>query len=111
MTVKELIETECFKVLHGDKNLTRTISRPYCCDLLSLAMGSAPSGCAWVTVMGNVNTLAVAALADAACVILAQGISLDEYALKKAKEQDITVLQSTEPVFETALEIYRQLHG
>lgn len=111
MTLKELIDTRCFKVLHFGENPERTISKPYCCDLLSIAMGSAPADSAWVTVMGNVNTLAVASLTDAACVILAQDIQLDENALGKAKEQGITVLQSSSPIFETALEIYRRLHG
>ena len=31
-------------------------------DLLSLAMARAPADCAWVTVMGNMNTVAVATL-------------------------------------------------
>ena len=47
---------------------------PFCCDLLSVAMGKAPAGCAWVTVMGNMNTLAVATLADAACGIAASSL-------------------------------------
>lgn len=68
-------------------------------------MGRAPAGCAWVTVMGNLNTLAVAALADAACVILAEGAMLDEAAVKKAALQGITVLRTEEPVFETALAV------
>ena len=33
-------------------------------DLLSWAMGRAKEGDAWFTVMGNVNTVAVAALTD-----------------------------------------------
>ena len=70
----------------------REITKPFCCDLLSIAMGKAPAGCAWVTVMGNMNTLAVASLTEAACVILAEGAVLDEAAAKKAVEQGITVL-------------------
>ncbi len=66
----------------GD-GLDREITTPFCCDLLSIAMGRAPSGCAWVTVMGNMNTLAVAALTDAACVILAEGAVLDEVAKRR----------------------------
>lgn len=66
-------------------------------------MGKAPAGCAWVTVMGNMNTLAVATLADAACIILAEGAALDETARKKAEQQDIMVLATEKPVFEAAL--------
>lgn len=35
--------------------------------------------------MGNINTLAVVALTDAACVVLAGGAHLDEAALAKAR--------------------------
>lgn len=106
MTVQNLIESELFEVIHSGSNVNKTITTPFCCDLLSIAMGKAPEGCAWVTVMGNINTLAVAALADAACIILAEGISLDDAALQKAKEQEITVLRTEKPVFDGALAVY-----
>lgn len=91
--------------------MDREITIPFCCDLLSIAMGRAPSGCAWVTVMGNMNTLAVAALTDAACVILAEGAVLDEVAKKKAVDQEITVLSTEMPIFEAALKIHGLLQG
>lgn len=107
MTVKEVIQSEAFLLLQEGEDTQREITGPYCCDLLSIAMGRAPEGCAWVTVMGNINTLAVASLADAACVILAEGVTLDEVALAKAKEQGITVLRTELPVFETALQVHQ----
>ena len=105
MTVQGLIDKGLFDVVNKGDGLDREITTPFCCDLLSIAMGRAPAGCAWVTVMGNLNTLAVAALADAACVILAEGAMLDEAAVKKAALQGITVLRTEEPVFETALAV------
>ena len=110
MTVQNLIEKQIFETVYKTADEGREITGVYCCDLLSIAMGHAPEGCAWVTVMGNMNTLAVAALTEAACIILAEGISLDETALKKAKEQEITVLKTELPIFEAALMIYRLLH-
>ena len=83
----------------------------FCCDLLSIAMGKAPADCAWVTVMGNVNTIAVATLADVSCVVMAEGVQLDETARARAKEQGVTVLATEEPVFEAALNIYRELES
>ena len=111
MTVRGLMEQGIFKVVNQGDGLDREITTPFCCDLLSIAMGRAPAGCAWVTVMGNMNTLAVAALTDAACVILAEGMELDGASVKKAEEQGITVFASEEPVFDTALEIYRMISG
>ena len=110
-TVQQLIDSGLFALLNKGDETEREITVPFCCDLLSVAMGRAPAGCAWVTVMGNMNTLAVASLTDAACVILAEGMELDEAAGKKAKEQGITVLASEKPVFDTALEIYGMVSG
>lgn len=110
MTVEGLISKDLFQVVNMGNQLATEITVPYCCDLLSFAMGRMSAGSAWVTVMGNVNTLAVATLADAACIVLAEGSSLDEVAAQKAKEQGITVLSTEQPIFETALLIYQQLH-
>ena len=109
--VKELLDSGKFQVIHAGDDPEREITTPFCCDLLSVAMGKAPAGCAWVTVMGNMNTLAVATLADAACIILAEGAALDETARKKAEQQDIMVLATEEPVFEAALWVWQQMQG
>lgn len=111
MTVQELIGKKLFEVINQGGNQEREITKPFCCDLLSVAMGKAPEGCAWVTVMGNMNTLAVASLADVACVVLAEGACLDEVAAKKAIQQEITVLKTEKPIFTAALEIWQEQHG
>lgn len=85
----------------------REISRIFCCDLLSIAMSKAPADSVWVTVMGNRNTLAVASLVDVACIVLAEGVSLDEGTLAKAEEEGISVLTTDLPVFDIALKIYQ----
>lgn len=111
MTVQELIDSGLFAVVNQGDGTGREITKPFCCDLLSIAMGRAPAGCAWVTVMGNMNTLAVATLTDAACVIMAEGAALDEIALKKAVQQEITVLRTGQPIFEAALAVNKLLDG
>lgn len=111
MTVEELINTKEFGVLNKGDKLKREITVPYCCDLLSIAMGRMPQGAAWVTVMANVNTLAVASLAEAACIILAEGSRFDEADIVKAKEQGITVLHTDLPVFDAALLVYNKINA
>lgn len=111
MTVRELTDSGVFETVNIGDGMEREITKPFCCDLLSIAMGRAPAGCVWVTVMGNMNTLAVASLADAACVIMAEGAELDETAQKKAVQQDITVLKTQEPIFDAALRIHQMMHG
>ncbi|NLL73472.1 MAG: hypothetical protein GX237_08085 [Clostridiales bacterium] len=111
MTIEKFVE--CFaelKVINKGTQLDREVTGPYCCDLLSIAMSKMPQGAAWVTVMANVNTLAVATLAEAACIILAEGATLDTDALDKAKEKGVTVLGTHLPVFETALLVYNRIN-
>lgn len=111
MTVEELIEKQEFKMVVEGEDLSREITGIFCCDLLSIAMGRAPSDSAWVTVMGNVNTIAVATLADVSCVILAEGAEPDDMCRARAKQQGVTVLATQEPIFEAALKVHRLLHG
>lgn len=111
MKVSELGSCECFTLLNAGEDPDREISAPYCCDLLSIAMGRMKAGSAWVTVMGNMNTIAVATLADASCIVLAEGSKLDEPVLNKAKEQGVMVFCTELPVFDAALMIYNKQHA
>ena len=110
MTVQDLINTNLFQLINAGDDLDRDITGPFCCDLLSVAMGKAPAGCAWITVMSNINTLAVASLTDAACIILVVYTSVDEVTLAKAKMQGITLFTTGLPIFDAALSIYQQLN-
>ena len=111
MTVQELIYSNLFQLKNAGDDLERDITVPFCCDLLSIAMGQAPSGSAWVTVMSNLNTLAVASLADVACVILAENAQTDNIFLSKASQQGITVFATEMPVFDAALAFYQNIHA
>lgn len=110
MTIRQLIKNETFKLINQGNEIDRVISKPYCCDLLSVAMCSIPEDSAWITVMGNINTLAVASLKDASCIILAEGAMLDENALNKAVTEGITVFSSEMPIFESAVLIAEMLN-
>ncbi len=109
MTVKELIDSCRLEVINPG-NTDAVVTVPYCCDLLSIAMGNAPAGCAWCTVMSNMNTLAVASLADCACIILCCNAGVDDNMKLKAVSQDICLLRTDKPVFDTALSVYKLTH-
>ena len=102
LNVSKLPERAGFKILNKQEQADREVKSVYCCDLLSAVMGRAPADSAWITVMGNINVIAVGVLTDVACVIVADGAEVDERALIKADEQGVTVLSSALPVFETA---------
>ena len=77
----------------------------YVGDLLSWVMGRAEANNVWITIMSNVNVVAVASLADIGCVLLAEGVTLEADVLAVAEAKGINVLTSDEPIYETALKI------
>ncbi|MDR0920091.1 MAG: hypothetical protein LBM93_12750 [Oscillospiraceae bacterium] len=108
MTLKELTQKIELEIIN-EYDFNISITKPFSCDLLSVCMSKASSGCVWVTVMGNVNAVAVATLTDCACIILAEGANLDDNALNSAKTKNVNVLRSTKPIFETALEVHNAI--
>ena len=101
MTVRERSDKLNLKVL-CEGEMGREITGCYIGDLLSWVMGRAQAGNVWITIMTNMNVVAVAVLADVACVLLPENAELDQEALKKAEMQDVVVLQSQETAFELA---------
>ena len=102
MTVNDIINLPEFELVHEEED--RPVDKMFCCDLLSVAMARAPEDSCWVTVMGNRNVIAVASLADVACIVLAEGYSWDEDAVSAAKGK-VTLLKTGLPVYEAAVKV------
>lgn len=101
MTVSELSNICNFEPIalpDGD----RDVSGCYIGDLLSWVMGRAKADCAWITIMSNINIVAVAALADVACIILSEGVTVDESVKTTAESKGVNILMSKMPSYETA---------
>ena len=85
MTVKELRERLDLQVL-SEPDPDRAVTGGYAGDLLSWVMGRAQSGDAWVTIMTNRNIIAVASLADTACIIVAEDSVVEPDVISLASE-------------------------
>lgn len=108
MTVKDFAERLELKTLvEGD--MEREITGCYIGDLLSWVMGRAPEDSAWLTVMGNINSIAVATLADVSCIVLVENAALDENAKAKAEMHGVTILLSQENSYHLAVSLHRLL--
>ena len=83
----------------------RAVTGGYAGDLLSWVMGRAQSGDAWVTIMTNRNVIAVAALADTACVIVAEDSAVEDDVVALAEEKGINLYRSPKTVFELCCRI------
>lgn len=97
--VQNLKDSLPLKLLTENTNLSSEITGCYIGDLLSWVMANANNKNVWITVMGNINAIAVAALTNISCIILAENASLDEDAKAKAIEHNI-------PIFVTDLNSY-----
>lgn len=104
MTVKELIDKLDLTILVED-DLDREVTDCYVGDLLSWVMGRAPADSAWLTVMGNINSIAVATLADVSCIILVENAALDDNARQKAEMHGVNILTTEENSYRLAVKI------
>ncbi|MBQ7322191.1 MAG: hypothetical protein IJW99_08850 [Clostridia bacterium] len=81
----------------------------YAGDLLSWVMGRAQAGNVWMTIMTNRNIMAVATLAGVSAVVVTEHAEIDGEIVKLAEEQDINLLRSAQPTFETAYAVGKLL--
>jgi predicted transcriptional regulator len=93
MRVKDLVEKFNLSIAAGKSGLDREVRDGYCGDLLSEVMGNAPEGCAWMTVQGHQNIVAVAVLREMAAIIITGGQTPDDETIKKADHEGVPVLQ------------------
>lgn len=109
MTIKELSDICGWKLLAGGEGQENTVSGCYIGDLLSWVMARAQSGNVWLTVMGNINAIAVATLTDVAAIVLAENAALDGEAAKRAEMQGIPVYSCGENLYDAAIRVYETL--
>ena len=104
MTVQQLMEA-CGFTAAALPQPDREVSGVYIGDLLSWVMGRAGADEAWITIMSNRNIVAVATLADTACILLAEGVSPDEGVAELAAQKGVNILQSPESAYRIALRL------
>ncbi len=104
MTVKDFATTGQFNVLTMP-DPDREIDGVYIGDLLSWVMGRAQADNVWITIMSNINVIAVASLSDVSCVLLAENVTLDNEVLTTAKTKGINVLSTNIATYEAAIKV------
>ena len=104
MTVRELTDAAGFKA-QCLPDADRSVAGAYVGDLLSWVMGRAESDNACITIMSNVNVIAVASLSDVSCVIFAEGVLPDAELIGLAESKGINLITSDMPTYETAVKL------
>lgn len=107
MNIQELALAIDAKILTKSADLTREVSGGYTCDLLSWVMAHGKEGMAWITVQTHMNVIAVATLHDMSCVIVPEGIRVEDDVAAKADEEGVAVLSSGLSAFEICGRMYK----
>jgi serine kinase of HPr protein (carbohydrate metabolism regulator) len=106
MKVKEIIEKLQLNALSGQNNLDADVTGGYTSDLLSDVIANSKEGNLWITLQIHQNTIAVAKLKDLAGIIIVNNREPDEDTLKKAEEENVTILCSSNMAFEVSGKLY-----
>lgn len=102
MTVNELSKLNNFTAVNISDG-ERKINGVYCGDLLSWVMGRAEADDAWITIMSNVNIIAVASLSDVSCIILSENVEIDDETSKIASQKQINILKTSLTTYEASV--------
>ena len=99
MTVNELVKKYAFRTLSlpdGDAE----VRGAYIGDLLSWVMGRAENEQLWVTIMSNINIVAVAALSGVSAILLAEGVTVEDDVKEAAQARGINILSSDQTAYD-----------
>lgn len=108
MTVKTLAEALSLEAL-ATPDTDREVVGCYTGDLLSWVMGRAAADNVWVTIMTNINTVAVATLTDVSCVILADNAEIESDVVNKAAEKGVNLYRSPKSAYEICVELSKRI--
>lgn len=106
MKVSDLCTLLGARVVSGDPD--REFCGVYTGDLLSRAMSRVEADSVWVTIMANINVVAVANLTDPAAIVLAEDVELQPDALAAARDNALCVLSSPMSAYEICCAIGAQ---
>lgn len=106
MTVKQLLDSDLFEPINI-ADASREIKGGYCGDLLSWVMGRAEEDNVFVTIMVNVNVIAVASLINVSCVVICENAELPDELISAALTKEINLIRTKLPSFEACAYLSR----
>ena len=104
MTVENFTRLSGFEVITMPSP-ENEINGAYVGDLLSWVMGKAGEGNLWVTIMTNVNIVAVAMLREISAIVLAEGVDIGSEVIEAASLKGINVLRTPLTSYEASKKI------
>ena len=82
----------------------------YTGDLLSRVMSHAKENNVWITIITNINVIAVASLVNVSAVVIAENAEVSLEVIEKAKEHKVNLLRTDKTAFECAVAINEKIN-
>jgi hypothetical protein len=101
MDLQSIIAALDLKILTEERDFRALeIQSGYMSDLLSCVMTGAKAQSVWVTLIANINIVAVASLLEIAAIIITEDAQPDEATIEKANMEEVVLLSSSASNFE-----------
>lgn len=106
MTVQDLVNKLDLSVRSDNDRLDKTVTGGYVSDLLSDVMANSSPGNVWITMQAHANIVAVASLKELAAVIIVQGREPQDDTVRRARDEQVTILGTELPAYTLAGRLY-----
>lgn len=110
-TLERLTKDLGFECLTGNITPDNFVLSAYASDLLSDVMGKAQAGSVWITSQVHKNIVAVASLKELSAIVIAKERTVPDELRKHAQDENVVILSSDLPLFETCGKVYKYLNG
>lgn len=110
MKVTEICEKLQLEVL-ALPSPDKKVKGVYSGDLLSWVMTRLSQDFVWVTIMSNINAVAVASLSDASCIIFSEKAEVGEEIIQKSISEGINLFRTDKSTFEICYSLGRMLYA
>ena len=107
MNLRQIAQELGLEVRACGNALETEVQGGYASDIISDVLANARKGTLWITHQRHPNIVAAAVLRELAAIVLANRREPEEETLRKAREENVTLLVSSLPAYELA----GRLHG
>ena len=112
MTVREVMDVLCARVLVGEERLDREAFTCCASDMMSDVLAFSKDHSILVTGLCNPQVIRTAELLDIVCIIFVRGKKPDEAILQMARDRDMIILETGHRMFSTCGMLYKAgIHG
>lgn len=108
ITLQTILDRLDLKILTKTRDFSAIpINSGYASDILSCVMSGARANCIWVTLIANINIVAVASLLGIPAIIITEGAQPDEETIARANQEGIVLLSTPESSYKIIGELWQ----